>query len=571
MMNYVLPLIAGGVLMTTCWGMGRWGWSVGWIGLFVALNFVKSKLWRHRQKRVLALRQTAMREREVIMAQLQDLPAWVQFPDTERVEWINKVIHQLWPYIGAYTKTFIAEFVEPQVKASMPGMFKSFRFEQIDMGDIPLRVTGIKVYTENVGRDRIIMDMDVVYAGDCNFVVAVGAFKGGLNEMQFKGKLRCVLKPLLPYPPMVGGVTAFFLDDPTIDFNLTGMGEMVEIPGLMGAIRSVVTTQVRSICVLPNEIVVPLTAETDVAALHFPAPDGVVRVGVIQARDLENLDISFIKKGKSDPYARVAVGAQHFKTQVIDNDLNPRWNEWFEAVVDQASGQKLLVEVFDEDAGSKDEELGHLTLDLDSIRRKGVTDAWYQLEGAKKGEIRLKIQWLNLTDQPSDLAALTADADIRTSKSSLNPALLMAYIDCASDLPFPKRDVEPSPLIEIRVGNEERRTYPKPKTINPLFQHKELFFVSDPEHQSIVLEAIDDGTKRSLGEVSIPLHRLLREPGMELYQQTFHLALGAQTSTLVATFRLRVSQLLPSFLSFPANGVLIENYQLLPFCRSNAR
>lgn len=25
------------------------------------------------------------------MAQLQDLPAWVQFPDTERVEWMNKV------------------------------------------------------------------------------------------------------------------------------------------------------------------------------------------------------------------------------------------------------------------------------------------------------------------------------------------------------------------------------------------------------------------------------------------------------------------------------------------------
>lgn len=27
------------------------------------------------------------------MAQLKDLPAWVQFPDTERVEWLNKVIY----------------------------------------------------------------------------------------------------------------------------------------------------------------------------------------------------------------------------------------------------------------------------------------------------------------------------------------------------------------------------------------------------------------------------------------------------------------------------------------------
>lgn len=52
------------------------------------------------------------------MAQLQDLPAWVQFPDTERVEWLNKVIHQLWPYVGEYTKTFMNDFIIPQVKVS---------------------------------------------------------------------------------------------------------------------------------------------------------------------------------------------------------------------------------------------------------------------------------------------------------------------------------------------------------------------------------------------------------------------------------------------------------------------
>lgn len=358
-----------------------------------------------------------------------------------------QVIMQLWPYIGEYSKAFIAEFVEPQVKASLPGMFKSFHFELIDMGDIPMRVGGIKVYTENVGRDRIIMDMDVAYAGDCNFVVAVGAFKGGLNQFQFKGKLRVILKPLIAFPPMVGGVTAFFLDDPVIDFNLTGLGEMVEVPGLMGAIRSVVTTQVRAIAVLPNEIVVPLTAETDVARLHFSEPDGVVRIGVLEARDLENMDISFIKKGKSDPYAQVSVGAQHFQTAVIDNDLNPKWNEWFEAVVAQASGQALKVEVFDEDAG-KDEELGHLTLDLAAVRRKGVSDAWYQLEGAKCGELRLKIHWMNLA---ASEAALSRSA-LAPEWKALHPALLMVYVDCVSNLPFPKRDLEPTPVVQIKVG-----------------------------------------------------------------------------------------------------------------------
>ncbi len=44
-----------------------------------------------REKRQTALQLLALKEKEQVMAQLQDLPAWVQFPDTERVEWINKV------------------------------------------------------------------------------------------------------------------------------------------------------------------------------------------------------------------------------------------------------------------------------------------------------------------------------------------------------------------------------------------------------------------------------------------------------------------------------------------------
>jgi Ca2+-dependent lipid-binding protein len=68
------------------------------------------------------------------------------------------------------------------------------------------------------------------------------------------------------------------------------------------------------------------------------------------------------------------VGSQFLKTRTIDNDLNPIWNEYFEAVVDQADGQKLRIELFDEDTTGSDEELGRLALDLERIRRKGIID-----------------------------------------------------------------------------------------------------------------------------------------------------------------------------------------------------
>ena len=52
------------------------------------------------------------------------------------------------------------------------------------------------------------------------------------------------------------------------------------------------------------------------------------------------------------------VGAQMRSTHVIKKDLNPRWDEVFEYIVDEVSGQMLEVEVYDKDDGDKDDFLG---------------------------------------------------------------------------------------------------------------------------------------------------------------------------------------------------------------------
>ncbi|PAV87276.1 hypothetical protein WR25_01388 isoform B [Diploscapter pachys] len=508
--NYLVPILGNAIVATLTFYLGAKG--------------------------LLALRATATREREVIMTMMHELPAWVQFPDTERVEWINKVIAQLWPYISEYGRTFMTDFIIPQVKAQMPAPFKNFKFTKMDMGDIPCRVGGIKVYTTNVGRDRIIIDMDIAYAGDADFSVSCCGFSGGMNNIQFSGKLRCVCKPLIPMPPMIGGVSGSFLEMPKFDFNLTGMGEFVELPGLMNAIRSVIDSQVAAMAVLPNEIVVPLAPNVDVTQLYFPEPDGVVRIKIIEAKNLENKDISFIRKGKSDPYAEIQVGSQFLKTRTIDNDLNPIWNEYFEAVVDQADGQKLRIEVFDEDQG-KDEELGRLCIDLKDIQQEQVVDNWYPLEGCKHGDLHVKTTWMNLSSNPEDLRLEEKDVEWMQTNTPMHPALLMVYIDSVSDLPYPKSRLEPSPFMEVKLGKEAQRTPVKVKTVNPLFQSKFLFFVRHPEGQDLSIEAFDDNTKRPLGAISISMKSLMHEPKMEFYQQTFFLSHGVHQSPIVLTVK----------------------------------
>uniref|UniRef100_A0A1I7W1K8 C2 domain-containing protein n=1 Tax=Loa loa TaxID=7209 RepID=A0A1I7W1K8_LOALO len=496
-------------------------------------------MWRRREKRLLGLRQAALKEREVILAQLQDLPAWVQFPDTERVEWLNKVILQLWPYITDYSKYFMREYIEPQVKSQLPAIFRSFKFTKMDMGDIPCRVGGIKVYTHNVGRDRIIVDMDIAYAGDADFDVSVAGFTGGLNELQFSGKLRAVLKPLLPYPPMVGGVSGFFLEKPKIDFNLTGMGEFVELPGLLNAIRAIIDSQVSALCVLPNEIVIPLAPNVDITRLHLPEPDGVLRLKIMEARNLENRDVKFTKNMASDPYCQIQVGSQFYRTKTIDNNLNPIWNEYFEFVVDQVNGQKLRIELFDYDKTSSDEELGTLTIDLLYIKEKRNLDDWFPLDACKHGDIHIQAAWMNLSSSLLDLTCQEFGSYWFNTDKPVHPALLMVFIDSVSDLPYPKAKLEPSPYIMVSLGKNFQQTPTKLRTVNPLFQSKVLFFVRQPEGEELKFEAIDHTTKRSLGELVLPLKTILREQNLEFHEQTFPLTLGIHQSSMVITARIR--------------------------------
>lgn len=70
-------------------------------------------------------------------------------------------------------------------------------------------------------------------------------------------------------------------------------------------------------------------------------------------------------------YKLILVGSQLQKTKTINNDLNPVFNECFEAVVDQASGQKLRIQVYDEDSTGADDELGRLSIPLDVVKSSG--------------------------------------------------------------------------------------------------------------------------------------------------------------------------------------------------------
>ncbi len=68
------------------------------------------------------------------------------------------------------------------------------------------RITGIKVYDKNVSRNEIIMDMDLVFASDCDIKFSVGKIKAKIMDFSLRGLLRVVFKPIVTEIPLIGGV-----------------------------------------------------------------------------------------------------------------------------------------------------------------------------------------------------------------------------------------------------------------------------------------------------------------------------------------------------------------------------
>lgn len=61
-------------------------------------------------------------------------------------------------------------------------------------------------------------------------------------------------------------------------------------------------------------------------------PQHVLRIHLLEAENLIAKDNFFkgVVRGRSDPYAKVRVAGKVFRSRVVKEDLNPRWNEVYE-------------------------------------------------------------------------------------------------------------------------------------------------------------------------------------------------------------------------------------------------
>uniref|UniRef100_A0AAR2JQA5 Extended synaptotagmin-like protein 2a n=1 Tax=Pygocentrus nattereri TaxID=42514 RepID=A0AAR2JQA5_PYGNA len=438
-----------------------------------------------------------------------ELPPWVHFPDVERVEWLNKTVQQMWPYICQFVDKLFRETIEPAVKGANSHL-SSFCFSKIDMGDKPLRVNGVKVYTENVDKRQIIMDLQISFIGNTEIDVEIKKYycKAGIKSIQLHGVLRVIMEPLLGDMPLIGALSVFFLKKPfrinSVSPSLLLSKPLFLLPlSLSGLCDGVIEDIICSYLVLPNKISIPLVEDAQMAKLRFPIPKGVLRVHFMEAQDLLAKDtfLGGLIKGKSDPYGVIKVGNRLFQSKVIKDCLNPKWNEVYE---------------------------------------------WFVLDDVSSGKLHLKLEWLTplSTSDKLDQVLSSIRADKGQANDGLASALLVVHLDSARNLPVStdsakKVSSDPSPFVQFRVGHKTYESKTRYKTNEPVWEEAFTFLIHNPRSQELEVEVKDERHECTLGTLTLPLTQLLEAGNMTLSHR-FPLKSAGPSATLKMKMALRV-------------------------------
>ncbi|KAF5820957.1 putative C2 domain, GRAM domain, PH-like domain superfamily, VASt domain, C2 domain superfamily [Helianthus annuus] len=173
-------------------------------------------------------------------------------------------------------------------------------------------------------------------------------------------------------------------------------------------------------------------------------------VRVIEARNMPPMD----PNGSADPYVKLKLGHQRFKTKVVKKCLNPSWCEEFSFKVEDLKEQ-LVVSVFDEDKFFSDDFVGSVKINISSVFDtvdKSLGTVWYPLQPKKKskikdcGEILLTICFSQNNPQ-SDLQPQAENGAMSPSRSSTS-----------SRMSSPLRSEELTAPIKEEKSNKEKLT-----------------------------------------------------------------------------------------------------------------
>ncbi|KAH9759158.1 Synaptotagmin-2 [Citrus sinensis] len=297
---------------------------------------------------------------------LPEIPLWVKNPDYDRVDWLNKFIETMWPFLDKAICKTVRETVKPIIAEQIPQYkIDSVEFEALTLGSLPPTFQGMKVYVTD--DKELIMEPLLKWAGNPNILIAAKAF--GLKatvqvvDLQVFAFPRITLKPLVPTFPCFANIYVSLMEKPHVDFGIKLFGaDAMAIPGLYTYVQGLIKDQVANMYLWPKALEVQIMDP----AKAMQKPVGILNVKVLRAMKLKKKDLI----GASDPYVKLKLTDDKLpskKTTVKHRNLNPEWNEEFGLVVKDPESQALELQVYDWEKVGHHDKMGMNVIPLKDI------------------------------------------------------------------------------------------------------------------------------------------------------------------------------------------------------------
>ncbi|KAK2398309.1 Calcium-dependent lipid-binding (CaLB domain) family protein [Trifolium repens] len=451
---------------------------------------------------------------------LPELPFWIKNPDYDRLDWLNKFVESMWPYLNKAICKTARTIAKPIIAEQIPKYkIDSVEFEELNLGSLPPTFQGMKVYSTD--EKELIMELSLKWAGNPNIIVAVKAF--GLRatvqvvDLQVFASPRITLKPLVPSFPCFANIYVSLMEKPHVDFGLKLLGaDAMAIPGLYRIVQEIINEQVAKMYLWPKALAVQIMDPSKA----MKAPVGILHVKVVRALKLKKKDIM----GGADPYVKLKLKDDKLaskKTTVKYKNLNPEWNEEFNVVIKDPESQALMLNVYDWEQIGKHEKMGMNVIPLKELTPNEPKELTLKLlktlepdnpENEKpRGELVVEVMYKPFTED--ELPKNTEDTNGVDKAPEGTPAtggLLVIIIHEAEEV---EGKHHTNPYARLIFKGEERKTKHVRKNRDPRWGETFQFTLDEPPTKDKLYVEVQSASskfgllhpKENLGYVEINL------------------------------------------------------------------
>lgn len=455
-----------------------------------------------------------------LLRMMPEIPLWVKNPDYDRVDWLNKFLEIMWPYLDKAVCKTVRNIAKPIIAEQIPKYkIDAVEFDTLTLGCLPPTFQGMKVYMTD--DKELIMEPCMKWAGNPNVTVSVKAF--GLKatvqvvDLQVFAIPRITLKPLVPTFPCFAKIFVSLMEKPHVDFGLKLLGaDAMSIPGLYRFVQELIKDQVANMYLWPKTLEVPIMDP----AKAMKKPVGILHVKVLRALKLKKKDLF----GASDPYLKLKLTEDKLpskKTTVKHTNLNPVWNEEFTFVVKDPESQALEMILYDWEQVGKHDKMGmnvvplkELTPDeskeftLDVLKNMDPNDTQNE---KSRGQLVVELLYKPFKD---DEAPKEVDDEEAVQKAPDGTpdggGLLVVVVHQAEDV---EGKHHTNPYVRLLFRGEEKRTKHVKKNRDPRWDEEFQFMLEEPPvNDRIHVEVLSASSrigllhpKETLGYVDINL------------------------------------------------------------------